>query len=150
MNLRRRFADLDTFWERHANPRSGWSRLLATPLILLAVYRRSGRLLAVALGWTVANPVAFPRVDRETDRPSLMTRGVDAERAWLRGDLDPGAWERLNGLSAAPFAYAVYAVYRRQPVRAAVAGIASMALKLAFVLGIARRDARRRAAERDD
>jgi len=150
MNLRRRFADLDAFWERHANPRSGWSRLLATPLILLAVYRRSGRLLAVALGWTVVNPVAFPRVDRETDRPSVMTRGVDAERAWLRGDLDPGAWERLNGLSAAPFACAVYAAYRRQPVRAAVAGIVSMALKLAFVLGIARRDARRRAAERDD
>ncbi|QZP37276.1 DUF6653 family protein [Halobaculum magnesiiphilum] len=150
MDLRRRFADLDVFWERHANPKSGWSRLLATPLILLAVYLRSKRILALALGWTVVNPVLFPRVDREVDHPSIMTRGVDAERAWLRGDLDPGAWERLNGLSAAPFAYALYAAYRRQPVRAAVAGAVSMALKLAFVFGIARRDVRRLDAARDD
>lgn len=150
MDLGRQFAHLDVFWERHANPKSGWSRLLATPLIILAVYLRSKRLLAVALGWTVVNPVVFPRVDREVDRPSIMTRGVDAERAWLRGDLDPGAWERLSGLSAATFAYALYAASRRQPVRAAVAGAVSMGLKLAFVFGIARREASRRAGARGD
>lgn len=150
MNLRSRFADLDAFWERHANPKSGWSRLLATPLILLAVYFGSKRLLTLALGWTAVNPIVFSRVDRETDRPSIMTRGVDAERAWFQGDLDPGAWERLNGLSAAPFAYALYAAYRRRPVRTAVAGAVSMALKLAFVFGIARRDTRRRTDRTDD
>lgn len=143
MSLGSRFADLDVFWERHANPASGWSRLLATPLLLLAAYTRSRRLLALALGWTAVNPVLLPRVDRDRESgPAWMTRVVDAERAWLRGEVDPGAWERLNALSAPPFVYALYSAYRRRPIRAALAGALSMALKLAFVWGLERRAAR--------
>ncbi|WP_348612188.1 DUF6653 family protein [Halobaculum rarum] len=140
MNLRRRFADLDGFWERHANPRSGWSRLLSVPLLLAAAYSRDRRLLTVALGWTVVNPVAFPRVDRDPGAdPAWMTRVVDAERAWLRDEVTPGAWDRLNAVSGPVTAYALYAAYRRRPGRAALAGALSMALKLAFVWGLERR-----------
>lgn len=140
MDLRRRFADLDVFWERHANPKSGWSRLLTMPLLLAAAYTRDRRLVTVALGWTVVDPVAFPRVDRdpETD-PAWMTRVVDAERAWLRDEVTPGPWDRLNAVSGPVSAYALYAAYRRRPVRAALAGALSMALKLAFVWGLERR-----------
>ncbi|MFC6787579.1 DUF6653 family protein [Halobaculum halobium] len=140
MGLQRRFGDLDSFWERHANPKSGWSRLLSVPLLLAAAYTRDRRVLAVALGWTVVNPVAFPRVDRSPEGdPAWMTRVVDAERAWLRGDVSPGGWDRLNAFSAPVTAYALYAAYRRRPVRAVIAGAASMALKLAYVWGLERR-----------
>ncbi|WP_435063004.1 DUF6653 family protein [Halobaculum sp. EA56] len=140
MDFKHRFADLDIFWERHANPKSGWSRLLATPLLLLAAYTRSRRVLALALAWTAINPVAFPRVERgPAVDPAWITRAVDAERAWLRGEVSPGSWERLNAVSGSATAYALYAAYRRRPVRAAVAGAASMALKLAFVWGLERR-----------
>ncbi|MFC7136430.1 DUF6653 family protein [Halobaculum litoreum] len=140
MDASRRFADLDTFWERHANPKSGWSRFLSVPLLLLAAYTRDRRVLALALGWTLVNPVAFPRVERgpEVD-PAWMTRVVDAERAWLRGETSPGAWHRLNTVSGPVTAYALYAAYRRRPGRAVAAGAVSMALKLAFVWGLERR-----------
>lgn len=138
MDLRSRFAGADAFWERHANPTSGWSRLLATPLLLAAVYTRNRKLLGVALAWTAVNPVAFPPVERGTD-PAWMTRVVDAERAWLRGEVTPGGSERLNRAGGVLFGYALYAAYRRRPSRASLAGLVSMGLKLAFVAVLARR-----------
>lgn len=138
VTLRRRLAEVDALWERHANPASGWSRLLATPLLLIAVYARDRRLVALALAWTAVNPVAFPPVERGTD-PAWMTRVVDAERAWLRGEVTPGAYGRLDAASGPVFAYALYAAVRRRPLRAAVAGLVSMGLKLAFVAGLVRR-----------
>ncbi|WP_277553648.1 DUF6653 family protein [Halobaculum limi] len=148
MTLTRRFADLDIFWERHANPKSGWSRFLSVPLLLVATYTRDRRLLAVTLGWILVNPVAFPRVDRESDTgPAWMTRVVDAERAWLRGEVTAGSWHRLNTLAGPVTAYALYAAYRRRPVRAALAGAVSMTLKVAFVWGLERRAAAAAASE---
>lgn len=147
MTLGQRFADFDGFWERHANPKSGWSRFLSVPLFLVAAYTRDRRLLAVTLGWILVNPVAFPRVDRAGDTdPAWMTRVVDAERAWLRGDVSAGPWHRLNTVAGPVTAYAVYAAYRRRPVRAALAGALSMALKVAFVWGLERRAATTAAA----
>ena len=140
MSVAARLADWDRFWERHANPKSGWSRFLATPLLLSAAYARDRRLLALALGFSVANPVAFPPVDREGD-PGWMTRVVDAERAWLRGEVDPGGWIRLNALNSAVFGYALLAAYRKRPGRAVGAAAASTALKLVFVGVLARKHA---------
>lgn len=119
-----------TFWRRHANPKSGWSRLLATPLLLLAVYRRDRRLLVLALLYVLLNPVAFPP---PTDDRAWMTRGVLGERVWLRHGPRPRWVSALNALSGVPFLYALVAAYRRQPGRAAVAATLAGALKLAFV-----------------
>ena len=140
MSLAGRLADSDWFWERHANPLSGWSRFLATPLILYAAYARDRRALALALGFTVVNPVAFPPVDRDDDL-AWMTSVVDAERAWLRGEFDPGTWARLNHLNSAVFGYALLSAYRRRPIRAVLAAAVSMALKLLFVGALARKHA---------
>ena len=140
MSVAARLADSDWFWERHANPWSGWSRFLATPLILHAAYTRDRRTLALALAFTVVNPVAFPPVDRAGDA-AWMTRVVDAERAWLRGEFDPGSWTRLNSLNSAVFGYALLSAYRKRPGRAAIAAAVSMALKLLFVGLLAREHA---------
>lgn len=130
----------DAAWERHSNPKSGWSRTLLTPLFVLACYRRDPRLLAVAVLGAVLNPVAFPPPAPDTE--SWMTRGVRAERWWLKagnGTLGPGWPNVLNLLNLPSFGYALYAAYTGRPVRAALATAASMALTFGWIELIARR-----------
>lgn len=133
----------DAFWERHANPKSGWSRLLVSPLLVLACYRRDRRLLALALLVAVLNPVAFPRAAPETD--TWMTRVVRAERWWLETGHDTlglGWPNVLNTLNLPTFAATLYLAYRRRPLPAVVGLALSMALKLCWVGLIARRHRR--------
>jgi hypothetical protein len=130
----------DVFWERHSNPKSGWSRLLISPLIALAVYRRDPRLLGVALVATIVNPIAFRPPDPDTD--SWMTRAVRAERWWLREDNGTLGFDWpnvLNTLNLPAFSYALLSAYRRRPVRTTLALALSMALKLGWIELIARR-----------
>lgn len=39
----------ETFWERHSNPKSGWSRVLVLPVLLYAVYHRSWKLAVITM-----------------------------------------------------------------------------------------------------
>jgi hypothetical protein len=130
----------DVFWERHSNPKSGWSRTLVGPLLVLALYRRDWRLLGVALLAAVVTPIVFAAPEADTD--SWMTRGVRAERWWLdegRGTFGLGWPNVLNALNLPAFAYTLYAAYRRYPRRAVVALALSMALKFGWIEVIARR-----------
>jgi hypothetical protein len=128
------------FWDRHANPKSGWSRVLLGPLIVLAVYRRDRRLLlAVALA-TILNPVLFPPVDSDPD--DWMTRAVRAEQWWLQqghGTFGTDWPNVLNTVNVPTFVYALVAAYARQPRRATLGLVASMALKFGWIELIARR-----------
>ncbi|NUB90944.1 hypothetical protein HTZ84_13110 [Haloterrigena sp. SYSU A558-1] len=135
----------ETFWERHSNPKSGWSRTLLLPAILYAIYGRDWRIAAAAVAFTILNPLLFspPRTD-----DAWMTRVVLAERWWTRehrgGLLELSYPNALNVLNVPTSGYAVVAAYRRQPLRAAVAGAAAMALKFWYVAELVRRyDARR-------
>jgi hypothetical protein len=80
-----------------------------------------------------------------------MTRVVLAERWWTEeeaaGLLDLGYPNVLNLLNVPTTAYAVLAAYRRRPVRAALAGLASMALKFWYVGALVRRYDRRADAD---
>jgi hypothetical protein len=130
----------DAFWERHSNPKSGWSRTLLTPMFVLACYRRDPQLFVVAVVATVLNPIVFPPPAPDTG--SWMTRGVRAERWWLErggGTLGLGWPNLLNVLNLPAFAYALYAAYTRRPVRAAVATALSVGLKFGWIELIARR-----------
>ena len=131
----------DTFWARHSNPKSGYSRLLAGPLLLAALYRRSWRLLAVALAYTLVNPILFSPPDEDGVEDDWMHRGVLAERAWVEagrpvfGRSYPAI---LNVANVAVFGYTLYAVLARKPIRAAVAYAVSVALKLWFIEALIR------------
>ncbi|MGM0591633.1 MAG: DUF6653 family protein [Halobacteriota archaeon] len=130
----------DAFWERHSNPKSGWSRLLISPLLVLGLYRRDRRLVAAAVVAAAANPIAFSRPDPDAD--SWMTRGVRAERWWLsEGNGTIGLrWPNvLNALNLPAFGYMLYAAYTRKPVRVVVALAVSTGLKLGWVGAIVRR-----------
>ncbi|AEH35906.1 DUF6653 family protein [Halopiger xanaduensis] len=132
------------FWERHANPKSGWSRVLLGLFVPVALYRRDWRLLAVVAVGLGINPIFFARPDPETE--NWMTRGVRAERWWLDGGdgtfgLD---WPNvLNTANVPLYGYALYAAYKRRPIRAAVTYGLSMACKFAWIEAIARRYDRR-------
>ncbi|MDJ1431456.1 DUF6653 family protein [Halostagnicola sp. A-GB9-2] len=130
----------DTFWERHANSKSGWSRVLIGPLFLVAVYRRDWRLFVVAVLAAVINPVAFARPDPEED--SWMTRAVRAERWWLdQGNRTVGlGWPNvLTALAVPASGYALYAAYTRQPVRATVSFALAMGCKFGWIEAISRK-----------
>ncbi|WP_135366373.1 DUF6653 family protein [Halosimplex halophilum] len=124
------------FWERHANPWSGWSRTLTLPALLYAVYHRRWRLLAATVAFTLFNPVLFPKPD---DADAWMTKVVLAERRWRATGDDLGALHFLNVGNAAATLYAVYAAARQDTGGATVAGALAMTLKLAFVDALVRR-----------
>lgn len=132
------------FWARHANPKSGWSRVPTGAVVVYALYRRDPRLLAAALVWTALNPVLFAPPD--TDE-AWMTRAVLAERWWVReqdngtvGLSSPNAW---NACGATGFLVALYAAWRRRPLLAAAGVAASVGLKLWWLrLLVDRYDAR--------
>ena len=130
----------EQFWERHSNPKSGWSRTVLLPVLLYAVYDRNWRLAAAAIVFTVVNPVLFSPPD---DDSAWMTRVVLAERWWTRerrSRIFDGSYPNGLNLCNVPVSvYAFLAAYRRRPVRAAVAGAASMALKFWYVAELVRR-----------
>ena len=126
------------FWERHANPKSGWSRLLIMPALLAAIYHRNPRLAAAAIGYAVVNPVLFSPPE---DTDAWMSRVVLAERWWTQDHRVFGLRypNVLNVCNIGATAYAVAAAARKQPARTAVAGVASMLLKLWYVAALVRR-----------
>ena len=128
----------DVFWSRHANPWSSGTRILSTPVLVYAIYRRNRRLLVATLAFVVVNPVLFPRPAR-TDR--WLSRIVLAERAWIdegNGTLGLGYPNVLNLLNVPASVLAVYAAIRRRPVATVLATGVAMALKLWWVDAIVR------------
>jgi hypothetical protein len=135
---------VSTFWRRHANPKSGWSRTLTLPAILYAVYHRNWRFLATVGVFTTLNPLLFSPPE---DEDAWMTRVVFAERWWTReerqGVLSFSYPNVLNVLNIPAAGYALFAAYRRQPLRVALMCVVSMVLKFWFVGALVRRyDAR--------
>jgi len=143
--IRRRLADA-SFWERHENPASGWSRVPTGPLLLYAIYARNWKLLGATVAFVAINPVLFPEPGRDGD-DSWMTRGVRGERLWVQG-ADAGRAGLLNVVNVPVFCWAVSAAIRRRPVQTAAFTALSMALKLAFVGEMAKLYDREVAGER--
>lgn len=138
-------------WKRHSNPKSGWSRTLLLPILLSAIYHRNWRLAGAAVLFTVVNPVLFSPPE---DTDAWMTRVVLAERWWTRekreGLFDPEYPNGINLLNVPVSIYAFVAAYRRHPIRAALAGAASMGLKFWYVAALVRRYDTRDESDRSD
>ncbi|MFB6311086.1 MAG: DUF6653 family protein [Salinirussus sp.] len=121
----------ERFWSRHANPKSGWTRVPTGAVIVLAVYRRQWRVLGAALLWTLLNPFLFP--PPETD-DAWMTRAVLAERWWIRDEMHRtiglDSPNICNTIGALGFCYALYAAWRQSPIGAIIGTVASIVLKL--------------------
>ena len=125
----------DGVWLRHANPRSGWSRVLTLPVLMYGIYGRKPRVVAAAIGFTVVNPVLFSPPE---DADAWMTRVVLGERMYYRRREGRRPVDLLNYVNGPITAYALYSAYRRRPVRTALFTGLGMATKLLFVAYVAR------------
>ena len=126
----------EMFWEPHSSPRSVWPLVAAYPVLILAVYRRSGVLLLGTLLSVAANLllVSPPRSD-----DAWSTRVVLGERLWLEQDLRSSPGDvGLVAVGRAVHLYAIRAALRRRPIRTAVGTAASMALMFLFFDRMAR------------
>lgn len=124
------------FWGRHANPKSGWSRTVVLPALVYALHNRRWKFLVATIGFTVVNPILFPKPDH-TD--AWMTKVVLAERYYSEHDADIGPLNLLNIVNVPVTIYAIYAAYRQNTGGATVATALSMTLKFAFVAALVRR-----------
>lgn len=128
------------FWERHSNPKSGWSRVLVLPALLSAVYHRNWRVAALIIGFAVLNPILFSPPD---DDEAWMTHVVLAERWWTsetdRSVLSVSYPNVLNLINIVTTVYAFVAAYQKRPLRTILAGLASMVLKFWYVGELVRR-----------
>lgn len=123
----------ETFWRRHSDPKSGWSRTVVLPALLYAIYHREWKLAAAAVVFTILNPLLFS--PPETDN-AWMTRVVLAERWWSdrdRGVIGVEYPNVLNTVNIPVTLYAIIAAYRQQPRRTALAGAGAMLLKFWYV-----------------
>ncbi len=138
-----------TFWDRHSNPKSGWTRVPTGAVFVVAVYRRDWRLLLATMAWTAINPLLFPPPE---DHDAWMTRGVLAEQWWIREEgnrtVGVGYPNVCNAAGALGFGYALYAAWRRRPAGAAIGVFLSVTLKLWWLRVLVRRFDERPGADR--
>jgi hypothetical protein len=117
-----------TVFARHSNPWSAWTRWASAPLMLVPVWRRSGRDAALVGIWMALNPVAFsaPAHDR-----AWATRAVLGEERWIaERPMDAAMVVDLAATAAA--LVAMVAAHRRRALPATAATVVEMVLLLAY------------------
>lgn len=132
----------DRVWMRHANPWSGWTRLVTAPFLFLGLWSPFWigwwALLPLAgLGiWVWLNPRLFPP---PVDRTSWITRGVFGERVWInRGPvpIPPGhvrAAHMLTGLQMVGMVVVIYGLGTEDLAAAGMGFAFAVLAKLWFV-----------------
>jgi len=130
-------------WDRHANPWSGWSRLITGwPVIIAVGWSRlwigwwAVPLALIAVFWLWRNPLSFPPA---RDDSHWMSRAVWGERLWIRreGLEEAGlavwkfhGWNVLAGLGAA---VAIYGIVMFDVIACFSGALASFFAKIGFV-----------------
>lgn len=113
---------------RHSNPWSMWTRWASTPLVLVPVWRRSGRDAALVGLWMAVNPVVFgqPAHDR-----AWATRAALGEEQWI-AERPMDAAMAVDLAATAALLAAIVAAHQRRAVPAAAATALEMGLLMAY------------------
>ncbi len=127
----------DKVWQRHANPWSGWTRVLTMPLLAAGLYYQNMWILGAAILWLIVNPWIFPKPER-TD--NWMSKGVLGEQRYFsdgkkfRKDLPT----LLNLANVPVFCLFLYFGWQGQAWPMLLAAALSMTLKFWFIDRMAR------------
>ena len=122
----------DRVWDRHANPWSGWSRVLSMPMLAVGLYLHSYLIIGITLVWLVVNPVLFPR-PKSVD--NWMSKGVIGERLYfkdgkkLRRDLPT----LLNLANVPLFGLFIYFGWQQELIPLVLSSLLVMVVKFWFI-----------------
>lgn len=119
-------------WERHANPWSGWTRVLTMPVLAFGLYRHNFLILGVAIFWMIINPLVFPK-PKSVD--NWMSKGVLGEQRYygegkkLKRDLPT----LLNVINVPVFVAFLYFGWQEEFMSMVLAGLLTMTIKFWFI-----------------
>lgn len=119
-------------WERHANPWSGWTRVLSMPALAIGLYMHNFWILGITVVWLIINPMLFPK-PRSVD--NWMSKGVLGERLYYK---DGKKFKKdlptlLNVLNIPAFAAFVYFGWQHELMSMLLAGLLVMTIKFWFI-----------------
>lgn len=119
-------------WERHANPWSGWTRVLSMPLLALGLYLHNFWILGIVLVWLIINPILF---SKPRDTNNWMSKGVLGEQLYYR---DGAKFKKdlptlLNVLNVPLFAAFLYLSWQQELVAMIIACLLTMTIKFWFI-----------------
>jgi hypothetical protein len=122
----------DKTWERHANPWSGWTRVLAMPVLAAGLYLHILWLLILVVIWLIINPKIFPKPNRVDN---WMSKGVIGEQQYYRdgkkfkGDLPT----LLNILNIPVFFSFLYFSWQQAFAEMILSGLLTVTIKFWFI-----------------
>ncbi|MFA7286812.1 MAG: DUF6653 family protein [Patescibacteria group bacterium] len=119
-------------WARHANPWSGWTRVLTMPVLAAGLYRHSFLILGAAVVWMVINPMVFSKPKRVNN---WMSKGVLGEQRYYR---EGKKFKRdlptlLNVINVPVFVSFLYFGWQQEFVPMIQAGLLTMTIKFWFI-----------------
>ena len=125
----------ESTWQRHANPWSGWTRLLTYPLLFVAVWRHDWLMVGLVTLWFALNPRLFPAPSHTR---AWMSRGVLGERLWTGNGVQRDLAMLLVVLMLPLFVAGMYAAWQRWLWPTVALAAAVFLLKLCFVARMVR------------
>lgn len=119
-------------WERHANPWSGWTRVLSIPALAVGLYLHNVWILGAVVIWLIVNPVLFPKPKRVDN---WMSKGVVGEKLYFQ---DGKKFKKdlptlLNIVNIPTFIAFMYFSWQQELAAMILAGLLTMVIKFWFI-----------------
>lgn len=119
-------------WGRHANPWSGWTRVLSMPALAVGLYLHNYWILGIVAVWLFVNPVLFPK-PRSVE--NWMSKGVLGEQLYFK---DGKKFKKdlptlLNVLNVPVFILFLYFAWQQELVALVLSGLLTMTIKFWFI-----------------
>lgn len=122
----------DKTWERHANPWSGWTRVLSMPLIAFGLYYHNFWILGGAIIWLIVNPVLFSK-PKSID--NWMSKGVLGEKLYYQNGkkFNKDLSTLLNVLNVPVFIFFLYFGWQGDLTALILSALLVMVIKFWFI-----------------
>lgn len=119
-------------WNKHANPWSGWTRVLAMPALAIGLYFHNPWILALTVIWLIINPLVFPK---PKDTNNWMSRGVLGEQIYYKNSkkLKRDLPSLLNLVNVPVFLVFLYFGWQQELIPMILAGLLTMTIKFWFI-----------------